>query len=117
VAVRLSLDTDGLTYRKWGAKQHAKRGDWVVDNDGEVYTVDARTFARTYKRIGVGAYVKRTPVWAEQAERSGHVKTKEGTTHYKAGDYLVSNRADGSDMYAMTANKFERLYMPARRQR
>jgi hypothetical protein len=115
VAVRLSLDTDGLTYRKWGAKQRAKPGDWLVDNDGEVYTVDARTFARTYRRTGVGVYVKTTPVWAQKAERSGVVKTQEGTTRYEAGDYLVSNKRDGSDTYAMTAKNFERLYVRERR--
>src|SRR5262249_14373697 len=40
-AVRLDLDTNGFTYRKWGAEQCCKRGDWLVDNDGDVYTVDA----------------------------------------------------------------------------
>jgi hypothetical protein len=49
-AVRLALDTEGLVYRKWGGQQHAKPGDWSVDNDGDVYTVDAGVFARTYRR-------------------------------------------------------------------
>jgi hypothetical protein len=88
-AVRLSLDTDGLVYRKWGAEQRAKPGDWIVDNDGDVYTVDAEAFAHTYREIGTGAYVKTTPVWAERAQSGGSVKTKEGVTHYDAGDYVV----------------------------
>src|SRR5512143_2772130 len=46
-AVRLALDTAGLIYRKWGGEQRAKPGDWIVDNDGDVYTVDADVFART----------------------------------------------------------------------
>jgi hypothetical protein len=54
--------------------------------------------------------VKTTPVWAEQAERAGSVETKEGVTHYQAGDYLVSNNRDGSDAYAMGAETFESLY-------
>ena len=29
-AVRLDLDFDGLTYRKWGADQRCKPGDWLV---------------------------------------------------------------------------------------
>jgi len=109
-AVRLKLDTAGLTYRKWGHRQRAKRGDWIVDNDGDVYTVDAAVFARTYKKTGTGTYEKTTSVWARQAERGGSVKTKEGATKYKAGDYLVSNKRDGSDAYAMTARKFKSLY-------
>jgi hypothetical protein len=55
--------------------------------------------------------VKTTPVWAEQATHAGTVKTMEGATEYAAGDYLVSNTRDGSDGYAMTAAKFEDLYI------
>src|SRR5438270_12360561 len=106
-AVRLALETDGLVYRKWGGEQRAKPGDWIVDNDGDVYTVDAEVFARTYRQTGPGAYIKTTPVWAQHAPQAGSVKTKEGETHYEAGDYLVSNNEDGSDEYAMTAPKFE----------
>jgi hypothetical protein len=113
-AVRLALDTKGLVYRKWGHRQRAKRGDWIVDNDGDVYTVAARVFRRTYRRTAVGAYVKKTPVWAERTMRGGSVKTKEGRTQYKAGYYLVSNNRDGSDAYAMTARQFRSLYTPAR---
>jgi hypothetical protein len=109
-AVRLSLDTDGLVYRKWGAEQRAKPGDWIVDNDGDVYTVDADAFVRTYREIGTGAYVKTTPVWAERAQSAGRVTTKEGVTHYEAGDYVVSNNSDSSDRYAISAAKFEALY-------
>ena len=109
-AVQLKLDTNGLIYRKWGHQQRAKRGDWLVDNDGDVYTVAAAVFARTYKKTGVGAYVKKTPVWASRAERDGSVKTKEGATKYKAGDYLVSTNEDGTDAYAIGAEKVRELY-------
>ena len=111
-AVRLALDTDGLVYRKWGGEQRAKPGDWIVDNEGDVYSVDADVFARTYRRIGPGAYVKTTPIWADKADDAGSVRTKEGATAYQRGDYLVSNNEDGSDAYAMTAEKFESLYEP-----
>ena len=111
-AVRLTVDTDGLVYRKWGGEQRAKAGDWIVDNDGDVYSVDAEVFASTYRRTGPGAYVKSTPVWAEKADRAGSVKTKEGATGYQAGDYIVSNNADGTDAYAMSAATFESLYEP-----
>ena len=110
-AVRLALETDGLIYRKWGGEQRAKAGDWIVDNDGDVYTVDADVFARTYRSTGPGAYVKTTPIWAERAQDAGSVKTKEGATHYEAGDYLVSNNSEGTDQYAIEAAKFETMYV------
>lgn len=110
VAVRLDLDTDGIVYRKWGDTQHAKRGDWLVDNDGDVYTVDADTFAQTYERVVAGAYIKTTTVWAEVAAEAGSMKTKEGRSHYQAGDYLVSNNKDGDDSYCVSKQKFEDMY-------
>src|SRR3974377_2286361 len=113
IAGRLALDTGGFAYRKWGGEQRAKADDWVVDNEGDVYTVDADVFKRTYRQTGPGMYVKTTPIWAERASCAGSVQTKEGVTHYNAGDYLVSNSSDGSDEYAMTAEKFESLYTPA----
>ncbi len=113
VAVQLAMDTDGFTYRKWGATQKCKPGDWVVNNDGDVYTVDDSTFQRTYRPTGRGAYVKITPVWAEAAATAGSVETKEGKTHYEAGDYLVFNEEDGGDPYAIPADKFESMYEQA----
>lgn len=111
-AVQLRLETEGLRYRKWGHDQVARAGDWLVDNDGDVYTVAAETFARTYREVGRGAYVKTTPVWAERAREAGSVATREGRTTYAAGDWLVSNREDGGDAYAISAEKFSALYEP-----
>lgn len=113
VAVQLSLDTTGFTYRKWGSVQTCKAGDWIVNNDGDVYTVDRGTFDRTYSQIGPGMYVKVAPVWAEVAGEAGYVQTKEGATHYLAGDYLVFNEEQGGDAYAVSAGKFEAMYKPA----
>ena len=113
-AVRLALDTDGLVYRKWGGDQRAQPGDWLVDNDGDVYTVDAEVFARTYRAVadkGPGAYIKTTAIWAERAEKAGDIPTKEGATHYEAGDYLVWNSEDDADRYAISAEKFEEMYV------
>jgi hypothetical protein len=114
-AVQLALETDGLVYRKWGAEQRAKKNDWLVDNDGDLYTVDADVFAKTYKPVdrerNPGAYVKTTPVWAEEATEAGSVETKEGVTRYEAGDYIVSNQPDGSDSYAIGGEKFRQLYV------
>jgi hypothetical protein len=112
VAVQLNLDTDGFTYRKWGAEQRCKPGDWLVDNGGDIYTVDGAVFAKTYRRVSPGIYVKSTPVWAEVATKPGSVATNEGESHYKAGDYLVYNNEDGTDAYCVSRAKFESMYEP-----
>jgi len=109
-AVRLDLQTEGFTYQKWGSVQKCKPGDWLVNNNGDTYTVDADTFARTYRPTGRGTYLKTTPVWAEVANEAGEVRTKEGTTHYRPGDYLVYNEPDGGDAYAVSSSAFERMY-------
>lgn len=109
-AVRLDLDTDGLVYRKWGGRQRAKRGDWLIDNQGEVYTVEARSFARTYKRLRPGVFVKTTPVWAEVAMESGSVRTKEGRSRYRKGDYIVFNDRFARDGYCIGAARFKATY-------
>lgn len=110
VAVQLNLETDGFVYRKWGAEQRCKRGDWLVDNAGDVYTVDAGVFAGTYRKVGSGTYVKTTPIWAEMATEPGRVATLEGESHYHAGDYVVSNNKDGTDAYCISRTKFEAMY-------
>ena len=113
VAVQLDLKTRGFTYQKWGGTQTCKAGDWIVNNDGDVYTVDRETFARTYRAVSPGAYEKVAPVWAEVVEQPGQIATKEGVTHYKAGAYLVYNDPEGKDGYAVEAEAFEKMYEPA----
>lgn len=110
IAVKIDLDIDELQYRKWGAQQRAKRGDWLVDNDGDVYTVDAKVFRRTYRLLRPGVYVKSVDVWAEIATRAGSVATYEGRTHYKPGDYIVYNDRAGADAYCVGAAKFKAMY-------
>jgi hypothetical protein len=78
-----------------------------------VYTVDRESFARSYRQVGPGRWLKTTPVWAEVATGPGTVQTKEGGTHYDAGDYLVFNEPEGGDPYAISRERFERLYEPA----
>lgn len=109
-AVALDLDTEGLVFEKWGAKQRCKRGDFIVDNNGDVYTVSADTFRATYRKVATGQYIKVTPVWAVRAEQAGSVATQEGATHYQANDYIVSNDEDGRDAYAIARERFESMY-------
>jgi hypothetical protein len=110
LALPLDFDTRGFTYEKWGSTQTCKPGDWIVNNDGDTYTIDRDTFARTYRSTEPGRYVKVTPVWAEVAQASGEVRTREGVTHYKAGDYIVYNEPEGRDGYAISKETFERMY-------
>ena len=112
VAVQLKLDTDGFTCRKWGAEQRCKRGDWLVDSEGDIYSIDGEVFAKTYRKVRPGLYVKTTSVWAEVATSPGSVVGKEGRSHYTAGDYLVSNNENGTDAYCMGAANFESMYEP-----
>ncbi len=111
-AVRLDLDFEGFEYRKWGGTQRCKKGDWVLDNDGDVYTVDADTFAETYEEVAPGRYEKSAPVWVKQADEPGSITTKEGLTEYASGDYLVFNDAALEDGYAVSAKTFDELYEP-----
>jgi len=110
--VQLSLETDGFCYTKWGGEQHCKAGDWLINNNGECYTVEQESFADTYTEVAPGQFAKTNPIWAKQAETDGFVKTKEGKTAYHAGDYLVSNNEDGTDAYAISQEKFEKSYIP-----
>lgn len=111
-AVQLNLDTDGFSYEKWGGEQRCKSGDWLVDNAGDCYTIDQQTFAQTYAEQSPGVYRKTQVVWAEVASDAGTVSTREGTTDYAVGDYLVCNNADGSDAYAVGKAAFNKLYEP-----
>lgn len=113
-AVQLKIATKGFSYKKWGAVQRCKARDWIVDNDGDVYTVDRESFRRTYRRIRPGVYLKKTPVWAEIAVVAGRIKTKEGSSGYRRGDYLVFNHKNGADGYAVSAKKFKQMYARAK---
>jgi hypothetical protein len=110
IAIPLDLDTDGFRYQKWGGEQACKRGDWLLDNDGDIYSVDGDVFAKTYRKISPGTYVKSTPVWAEVATQAGSVVTEEGQSEYEQGDYLVYNNEDGTNAYCVSAAKFESMY-------
>lgn len=111
-AVQLDLETPGFSYRKWGANQRCKAGDWLVKNGEETYTVDRQAFARTYCQVGLGVYEKVAPVWAEPAVTPGAIETLEGPTHYDRGDYLVYENADGRQGWAIDATRFKELYEP-----
>lgn len=109
-AVQIDLDTEGFTYKKWGDVQTARAGDWLVSNNGNVYTIDGDVFERTYTAVGDGTYEKTGFVWAEKAQKTGKVRSTSGLTDYRPGDFVVFNDEDRADGWAMSAEEFERLY-------
>jgi len=109
-AVQLDLEFDGFSYQKWGKIQTCRPGDWLVNNNGDVYTVDKEYFRDYYQRISQGVYEKVGDVWAEEAHESGSIQTKEGFTDYNAGDYLVFDYEEGGNAYAVKKHKFEEWY-------
>ena len=112
IAVQLNLDTPGFEYCKWGGNQRCKAGDWIVDNNGDVYTINKSTFERCFRQVGPGVYYRPAEVWAKPTEMAGKIKTKEGETSYMAGDILVYNNEDETDGYAISKSKFDQLYEP-----
>jgi hypothetical protein len=111
-ALQLALETDGFDYVKWGARQHCNAGDFIVQNGDDTYTVAADVFVRTYKRVSGAEYRKTGTVWAEQRTEAGSIRTKEGTTNYAPGDYVVYNDRELTDGYAVERAKFEQTYEP-----
>ena len=55
-AVQVNLDVRDFVYHKWGGLQRCKPGDWLVDNGGDVYTIDSKVFAATYRQLGPRVY-------------------------------------------------------------
>ena len=109
-AVQINLDVVDFRYRKWGSAQSCKQGDWLVNNEGDVYTIEGDYFKKYYRQVGPGEYAKVGDVWAEIASDSGFIKTIEGKSAYTAGDYLVFDAAEGGDAYAVKKTKFEQMY-------
>ncbi len=109
-AVQVDLDLLSFSYQKWGDSQTCKAGDGLVDNNGDIYTIDQQVFSNSYQKISPATYQKIAPVWARQADEDGSVKTKEGRSHYRAGDFIVANREDGDDAWCMSEEKFHDMY-------
>ena len=99
-AIQIKLETNGLVYNKWGGEQIGKQNDWLVESStGSVYTIDDESFKKTYKMESAGRYVKFASIWVTIADHDGKVKTKEGYSEYKKGEYLVANCENGDDPY------------------
>ena len=83
-----------------------------MNNQGDVHTINEKTFASTYPLVSLGVYEKTSAVWAEKAGKAGTIKTKEGSTAYEAGDYLVYNGPNRKAGYAIKSDTFYSLYEP-----
>lgn len=117
IQMNLELETDEFRFEKWGGTQTCKRNDWLVHNllDGDTYVVDGRegVFNRTYRPCGPGRYRKVGHVYAVRADEAGRIATKEGETAYRVGDYVVGDRPEGGNFYAMEPDKFHEKYVDA----
>jgi hypothetical protein len=115
-AIQLKFDVpEGIThlfkYQKWGDTQQCKPNDWLVRTSvGEVYTIDEESFAKTYTTVSGDSYEKSVGVYAYQSTVDGSIPTKEGVTHYKAGDWVTFNDKELTDGYAISDEKFRKLY-------
>ncbi|MDA7425302.1 hypothetical protein [Thalassococcus lentus] len=109
-AIKIDMETDGFTYRKWGGEQIVRPGDWLVDNNGDVYTVDGEAFEATYAKVSQGIYTKTAHVWAREAESDGQVQSTSGFTQYHAGDMVVFRDEREIDGWAMSKADFAALY-------
>lgn len=114
-AIQLNFDVPKdqkvmFKYEKWGATQQCKPGDWLAKNGDEVYTIDAESFKKTYTKVEGDLYEKTVGVYATKAKEDGSINTKEGTTHYKTGDWIVYNDEGLTDGYAISDTKMRSMY-------
>ena len=109
-AVQFNLEFDTFQYQKWGDTQQCKPGDWLVNNDSDVYSIDKEYFRKYYREVQPGTFEKTGEIWAEVAQEDGKIETLEGSTAYIAGDYLVYDREMGGRGYAVDKVTFEKMY-------
>ena len=112
VAVCLDLETEGFLYHKWGSPRRCRAGDWLVNDAGTTYTVDARAFAASYLPLGPGLFENQLFAWVERAKSDGVLPTARGGVGYRSGDVLVFRDEDRIDGEVLAAAEFERLYEP-----
>ena len=46
-AIQLDLGTEGFVHLKWDRRQACNRGDWLIDSNGDEYTVSPESYSRT----------------------------------------------------------------------
>lgn len=112
IQIRLDLEAGGIAYRKWDSEQWGKRGDWLINDDGDTYTVSAENFANDYELSESGLYRNTAKVWAEEATGSGFVEIRGGTAPFVEGNMLVFSDPDRKEGQVFFYNKFNRLYRP-----
>ena len=108
-AVRLTAPRVWRTGR--GSELSAAAGDWLVSDGAEEWTVAAEVFARSYRALPDGRYVKDADVWAVRADRAGEVSTLEGPVRNEAGDWVL--RGVDGELWTVTDAYFRSHYEPA----
>jgi hypothetical protein len=95
-AIRLDLELESFTYRQGDGVRTGKRGDWLVECQGQVTIVDEATFARSYKQIAPATYLHQSVVWAAPV----------------SGGVLVCRDPEGKEGDVLCADRFHSLYEP-----
>lgn len=86
-------------------------GDWKLTGpDGSTWTVKPDIFAKTYGEVtpGSGVYEKTALARAMKLKVDYTVKSLEGDSSGKVGDYLV--RGPNNEFYIVNGSKFEGMY-------
>ncbi|MGQ7787939.1 PGDYG domain-containing protein [Nesterenkonia sp. K-15-9-6] len=91
-----------------GAVMEAKPGDWIVDDDGQQWSVDAEVFAETYEAVSEGRYRKTGEVRARQIAQPTSLETLEGSDQLDAGDWVVQNAS--GECWGVSDARFRRRY-------
>ncbi|MEB3335092.1 MAG: patatin-like phospholipase family protein [Cyanobacteriota bacterium] len=95
-AIRLNLELESFTYHQGDGARTGKRGDWLVECEGRVSTVDHATFNRYYKQVAPASYRKQLIVWAAPV----------------SDGVLVCMDSEGKDGDVLSPDQFQALYEP-----
>jgi PGDYG protein len=106
-----------LTWRTdRGAPMRAEPGDWeLTDEQGNRWTVEPETFARSYRRQPDGRYAKHELVDAVQLTYPLEVPTTEGVSTARIGDWLLRDAAGA--VWPVPDQQFRVRYRPVDRPR
>ena len=88
----------------------AAAGDWLVTDGTEEWTVAPGVFARSYRPLPDGRFVKVAPVRAARLDRTAEVPTLEGVARAEAGDWVLCG-VDG-ELWTVTDTFFRAHYEP-----
>lgn len=91
-----------------GSTMQAQPGDWLVQSEGDTWSVEDGIFRVTYEHLRDDLYRKVTPVLAVELPAAGTVLSREGMVEAEQGDLLVCNVT--GECWSMPKEKFFQRY-------